>query len=49
MSIPFSGTLSRSGGILSAIGKQVKLLNLKGVKKVTITFDPFHENVKPTR
>lgn len=49
MSIKFSGTLSRSGGILAAIGKQVKLINLKGVKRITVTIDPFHENVIPTR
>lgn len=49
MSIPFSGTLTRSGGILPAIGKQIKLLNLKGVKRVTISFDPFHENAQTVR
>ncbi|EDW60532.1 large ribosomal subunit protein mL53 isoform X1 [Drosophila virilis] len=49
MSVPFSGTLSRSGGIVSAIGKQLKSVNLKGVKRITVQFDPFAENVKSTR
>lgn len=49
MSIPFSGALRKSGGVVSAIGKQVKLLNLRAVKRVTVTFDPFHENVTSTR
>lgn len=49
MSIRFSGTLSRSAGLVSAIGKHVKLINLKGVKRVNVTFDPFFENVRPTR
>ncbi|XP_034137946.1 39S ribosomal protein L53, mitochondrial [Drosophila guanche] len=49
MSVPFSGTLRRSGGIVSAIGKQLKSINLKGVKRITVQFDPFAENVKSTR
>lgn len=49
MSVPFSGALRRSGGIVSAIGKQVKSVNLKGVKRITVQFDPFAENVKSTR
>lgn len=49
MSVPFSGTLRRSGGIAAALGKQINLINLKGVKRVTVTFDPFHENAGPTR
>ncbi|XP_055598992.1 uncharacterized protein LOC129748403 [Uranotaenia lowii] len=49
MSISFSGTFSRSGGIVSAIGKQLKLVNLKAVQRVTVTFDPFQENAIPTR
>lgn len=49
MSVPFSGTFTRSGGVLSAIAKQIKLLNLKAVKRVTVKFDPFHENANNTR
>ncbi|ALC41953.1 mRpL53 [Drosophila busckii] len=49
MSVPFSGTLRRSGGVVSAIGKQLKSINLKGVKRITVQFDPFAENVKATR
>lgn len=49
MSLPATGSLSRSGGLISAIAKNVRLLNLKGIKRVTISFDPFGENVKHTR
>lgn len=49
MSIKVGGTFSRSGGIVSAIGKQLKMLNLKAVQRITVTFDPFHENAVPTR
>uniref|UniRef100_A0A1A9X4B4 Large ribosomal subunit protein mL53 n=1 Tax=Glossina brevipalpis TaxID=37001 RepID=A0A1A9X4B4_9MUSC len=49
MSIYYSGTLGRSGGVVSAIAKELKLINLKGIKRVTVTFDPFAENVKSTR
>ncbi|XP_075169124.1 mitochondrial ribosomal protein L53 [Haematobia irritans] len=49
MSIYYSGTLKRSQGIVSAIGKELKRINLKGVNRITVTFDPFAENVKSTR
>lgn len=49
MSIAYSGSWKRSGGLISAIVKNIKLVNLKGVKRVTISFDPFAENVKSTR
>ncbi|XP_065087647.1 uncharacterized protein mRpL53 [Ochlerotatus camptorhynchus] len=49
MSIKVGGTFSRSGGIVSAIGKQLKLINLKAVQRITVTFDPFQENACPTR
>uniref|UniRef100_A0A1B0BXI8 Large ribosomal subunit protein mL53 n=1 Tax=Glossina palpalis gambiensis TaxID=67801 RepID=A0A1B0BXI8_9MUSC len=49
MSIYYSGTLTRSSGIVSAIGKELKRVNLKGVKRITVTFDPFAANVKSTR
>lgn len=49
MSIPYSGTVSRSAGLLAAVGKQVKLINLRAAKRITVTFDPFSENVVPTR
>uniref|UniRef100_A0A1I8Q463 Large ribosomal subunit protein mL53 n=1 Tax=Stomoxys calcitrans TaxID=35570 RepID=A0A1I8Q463_STOCA len=49
MSISYSGTLKRSQGIVSAIGKELKRINLKGVNRITVTFDPFAENVKSTR
>jgi large subunit ribosomal protein L53 len=49
MSVPFSGTLKRSGGIGSAIAKQLRFVNLKPVKKVDVKFDPFNKNVTETR
>ena len=49
MSIHYSGALRRSAGIVSAIAKQLKGVNLKGVNRITVTFDPFAENVKATR
>ncbi|XP_017490524.1 PREDICTED: 39S ribosomal protein L53, mitochondrial-like isoform X1 [Rhagoletis zephyria] len=49
MSIHFSGALKRSNGLIAAISKQLKSVNLKGVKRITVTFDPFAENVRPTR
>uniref|UniRef100_A0A0K8TSA9 Large ribosomal subunit protein mL53 n=1 Tax=Tabanus bromius TaxID=304241 RepID=A0A0K8TSA9_TABBR len=49
MSIPFSGTFRRSGGVVSAIGKQLKQINLKSVDRITFTFDPFKENVRSIR
>ncbi|EFX81361.1 hypothetical protein DAPPUDRAFT_303408 [Daphnia pulex] len=49
MSIPFSGGFTRSAGIYSAIGKQLKSVNLKPVKQVVFKFDPFRPNVKTIR
>jgi hypothetical protein len=49
MSIKFSGRFSRSGGIVAALAKQIRLMNFRAAKKITVAFDPFDENVKPTR
>lgn len=49
MSVSFSGTLKRSGGIGSAIAKQLRLINLEPVKKIEVKFDPFKKNVTETR
>lgn len=49
MALVRGGAVSRSAGIVSAIQKQVKLINLKAVKRITITFDPLHENAVETR
>ncbi|CAH2050564.1 unnamed protein product, partial [Iphiclides podalirius] len=49
MSIPYSGTVRRSGGVVSAIGKQLRAVNLKAAKRITVKFDPFSDNVKHTR
>ncbi|XP_055709267.1 uncharacterized protein LOC129805408 [Phlebotomus papatasi] len=38
-----SGTITRSGGLFSAIAKQSKLINIKPVNRITFTFDPFSE------
>ncbi|VVC36974.1 Ribosomal protein L53, mitochondrial [Cinara cedri] len=49
MSLPFSGSKSKSTGVVSAIKKQSLLLNLKPVKKVLIKFDPFAQNAVTAR
>ncbi|XP_045778285.1 39S ribosomal protein L53, mitochondrial [Maniola jurtina] len=49
MSIPYSGTIRRSGGVVSAIGKQLRAVNLKAAKRITVKFDPFGDNVIHTR
>ncbi|CAG9581523.1 unnamed protein product [Danaus chrysippus] len=49
MSIPYSGTIRRSGGVVSAIGKQLRAVNLKPAKRITVKFDPFGDNVTHTR
>ena len=49
MSIPFSGTLTRSGGVTAAIAKQLKKVSLQPVKQVAIKFDPFHDKIEETR
>ena len=49
MSIYYSGALRRSNGIVAAIAKQLKSVNLKAVKRVTVSFNPFNENAKSTR
>ncbi|XP_063826442.1 large ribosomal subunit protein mL53 [Ostrinia nubilalis] len=49
MSIPISGTFRRSGGVVSAISKQLKSVNLKAAKRITVKFDPFGDNVTHTR
>ncbi|XP_045479853.1 39S ribosomal protein L53, mitochondrial [Harmonia axyridis] len=49
MSIYFSGSFSKSAGVISAIIKQLNLVNLKPVKKIQIKFDPFHPNAVTAR
>ncbi|XP_074110816.1 mitochondrial ribosomal protein L53 isoform X2 [Cotesia typhae] len=49
MSLPFTGRISRSGGLVAAISKQVKMMTLKPTKKITVQFDPFHEKAQPIR
>ncbi|XP_013197097.1 large ribosomal subunit protein mL53 [Amyelois transitella] len=49
MAVPYSGTVRRSLGVVSAIGKQLKAVNLKAAKRITVTFDPFGDNVTHTR
>lgn len=49
MSIKASGSFTRSGGVFAAIAKQIKLINFRGVKRVTVKFDPFDEKANTTR
>lgn len=49
MSVSIGGAVSRSRGLISAIAKEVREMNLKGVKRVTITFDPLAKSGNPTR
>lgn len=49
MSLPFSGSKSKSAGLVSAIRKQLFLLNLKPVKRVFVKYDPFTQNAVTTR
>lgn len=49
MSIPYSGALTRSRGLISSIAKEMRTLNFKLVDKIVVQFDPFHEKVKETR
>lgn len=49
MSISNSGTVTRSAGLVAAIAKQTRLMNLKAAKRITVTFDPLHENAKEMR
>ncbi|XP_015523557.2 39S ribosomal protein L53, mitochondrial [Neodiprion lecontei] len=49
MSIPLSGTVKRSAGVYSALSKQLRGVNLKPVKKISISFDPFGNKTGPTR
>lgn len=49
MSIQYSGLLKRGRGITGLIRNEIKLINLKAVKRVSVTFDPFSGNEKSTR
>ncbi|XP_076765534.1 mitochondrial ribosomal protein L53 [Xylocopa sonorina] len=49
MSIPFTGTHTRSHGVISAIIKQLKTINLKPVQSINIKFDPFHDKALEIR
>ncbi|XP_030766895.1 39S ribosomal protein L53, mitochondrial [Sitophilus oryzae] len=49
MSIYFSGSLTRSAGLISAICKQLNAVNLQPVKKIQVQFDPFHHNAVTAR
>lgn len=49
MSIPFSGCKTRSLGLISAVSKQLKAINYKPAKRITVQFDPFHEKARTVR
>lgn len=48
-SFKFTGSLSRSDGLKSAIEKNVRLLSLKPIKRITLSYDPFHTNAGAVR
>ncbi|XP_077291862.1 mitochondrial ribosomal protein L53 [Arctopsyche grandis] len=43
MSIARSGLIGKSTSAAAAVGKQLRLIKLQPVKRVVVTFDPFHE------
>lgn len=47
--IKHTGSFSRSGGLWSAIAKNMRLMNLKAAKRITVTYDPFHQNARTAR
>lgn len=49
MSIPFSGRFARHGGILKGLAEEMQKINLKGVKRISVSFDPFGVNATTTR
>lgn len=49
MSIRKQGVFTRSAGVLSAITKEIRHLNFKAARRVTVQFDPFHEKAGVTR
>lgn len=49
MSLLPTGSFSRSAGLISAIAKNLRDMDLLAAKRITISFDPFHESVKSTR
>ncbi|XP_053986630.1 39S ribosomal protein L53, mitochondrial [Hylaeus volcanicus] len=49
MSIAFSGTRTRSSGLISAIAKQLKTLSLKPVQSIHVKFDPFLDHAVEVR
>lgn len=49
MALAFNGSRTRSLGKLSAIIKQVKLANLKPLRQITVSFNPFQDQVEETR
>lgn len=49
MSVPFNGTRTRSSGLISALHKQIKLMNLEPISNIVVRFDPLHKQVKEIR
>lgn len=49
MSIHFSGSPARRGGLMQAIIKQLKRVNLRPTNKINVRFDPFDDRSKQTR
>lgn len=51
MALPYlhTGTFTRSAGLVSALAKQTRLINLKPAKKISFSFDPFREDASVVR
>lgn len=49
MAVFVGGRIRGSSGTVGLIAKQIKILNLKPVKKIQVQFDPFHENAVTIR
>jgi len=43
------GLVNRPGGVVHFLGQQLKLVDLRPVKRITYKFDPFHPNTKDFR
>jgi hypothetical protein len=43
------GLVRKPGGLLYFLGQQLKLVDLRPVKRITYKFDPFHPNTKDFR
>lgn len=49
MALPFAGRLFQNNSVWTQTINQIKLVNLKAAKRVTVQFDPFHRKAANTR